>query len=189
MSILDVRKLDTPYAIIHDWILSPPSKFIKDLYVIHHARLSRHAPDIAKRLLNIFSRLTLISEFNIIHNTKVRVKDSIYEVMYKESKMYENQLDGIHERTQSETFYDELIQHDMKYDVYEIEAILEDMCICKNPKGWIGNAFKELWPFLSFAHMPELSPGMSSCVQGVRVIYKIYMIPIMCRSIQDDLYS
>lgn len=187
MSILKIEGQSIYYSIIFDWISSPRTKFTRDVYELHQRRLYRHAQDLTKHLLKMFFTITIIIDFVIIDRTRFSITER--------GDSYEEMLDIDKERYESECYYEELIntEYTTHHEVYAIEAILEDNCICKHPKAWIGHVFKELWPFLSGAPVSVIgvSPGIYPWKNGKRIIPKIDMIPIISRRLfeDDDLYS
>ena len=147
--------------LIHDWILYPPTKEITHLYKIHHERLCRHVSDITNALLHLFFQLTIISEFSILYGMVIRMREGD-----------ENAL------------YEELLTYDTKHDVYAIQAILEDNCICSNAKGWIAYAFHELWPFIT--GYSQSTPGIYAWKEGNRIIPVIHIVPFISRPIPAE---
>jgi len=147
--------------IIHDWILSPPIKEVTDLYKIHHTRLCRHVSDISRSLLHMFFELDIITEFSILYGAVVRKKEG-----------------------EEEALYEELITWDTKYDIFAIQAILDDNCICANSRWWIGYAFHQLWPFLT--QYADHSPGVYGWKDGQRVLHNYPLIPMVSRPLPGD---
>jgi len=189
VKILAYAKRDVHYALIHDWILSPPTQHRRDTFGINHERLCRQAHKITLALLDMFYSITIVVDFTILHSIYMRRSNKSMEEAFAGMCIYEEDLNLCEQRNDSELYYDELTQYDTSHGLAEVEAILEDNIICRYPAAWIGYAYKTLWPFLSVGG--EVPPGIHSWTNGKRTVYLFKRLPIISQPVAefDELYS
>ncbi len=187
-SILDDSKKQINYTIIHDWIVSIPSKHVSDMFYLKHSRMVKYADSLTKGFLTMFYAFTPVNDFTLLHNITMRRVSTPLETIYSGKSVYEEDMNQCELRSDSELYYDELTQHETRHGLYEVEALLEDNVLCAYPSAWIGYVYKTLWPFLSVGG--ELPPGVYSWVNGKRIVRLARRIPLMSQPAEvDDLYS
>ena len=188
MSILDDSKKQLFYTMIHDWIVSKPSKHVTDMFYINHPRMVKYAHPLAKGFLTMFYAFTPVNDFTVLHNITMRRVSTPLETIYSGMSIYEEDMNQCEGRSDSELYYDELTQHETCHGVYEVEALLEDNVLCSYPSAWIGYVYKTLWPFLSVGG--ELPPGVHTWANGKRTVRMMRLLPLMSQPVEvDELYS
>jgi hypothetical protein len=188
MSVLqDVHK-QLFYNFVHDWLTSRPSQHVIDMFGLHHTRIVKNAHALTNGFLTMFYAFTVISDFTLLHNVVMRRVSTPLEDLHSGMLMYEENVNQYEERSDSQLYYNELMEHETCHGLYEVEALLEDNVICAYPSAWIGFVYKTLWPFLSVG--AELPPGIHAWANGKRTVRLMRRVPLISQPAEvDELYS